>query len=218
MVAGVYERAQNPWIALRPAHHVPHPGGRLRLFECVVFESKLARYAPVVARATYFLIRGRLQNNRKRGLAIVGGGDPRLRGDTGRHSDDNAADARAAAGGGVRPGPPLPSTSCAWPRARRPQPGGGAGEDDGGRDAADRVRLGRREQEVYGMGSPTAAAAAGAGTRQYPRRWGKKDPLPVNARTKGRLSSMECVFPPRARRRSDHALPVGVHSKSIEWL
>ena len=36
-----------------------------------MFESKLARYAPVVARATYFLIRGRLQNNRKRGLAIV---------------------------------------------------------------------------------------------------------------------------------------------------
>ena len=41
------------------------------LFECVLFESKLARCAPVVARATYFLVRGRLQNNRKRGLAIV---------------------------------------------------------------------------------------------------------------------------------------------------
>ena len=35
------------------------------------FESKLDRIAPVVARASYFLVRGRLQNNHKRGLAIV---------------------------------------------------------------------------------------------------------------------------------------------------
>ncbi len=35
------------------------------------FESKLAQIAPVVARASYFLVRGRLQNNHKRGLAIV---------------------------------------------------------------------------------------------------------------------------------------------------
>jgi DNA polymerase III alpha subunit len=41
------------------------------LYECVCFESKLAKIAPVVARASYFLVRGRLQNNRKRGLAIV---------------------------------------------------------------------------------------------------------------------------------------------------
>jgi DNA polymerase III alpha subunit len=37
----------------------------------VCFESKLAKIAPVVARASYFLVRGRLQNNHKRGLAIV---------------------------------------------------------------------------------------------------------------------------------------------------
>ena len=41
------------------------------LYECVCFESKLAQIAPVVARASYFLVRGRLQNNHKRGLAIV---------------------------------------------------------------------------------------------------------------------------------------------------
>lgn len=41
------------------------------LYECVCFESKLAKIAPVVARASYFLVRGRLQNNHKRGLAIV---------------------------------------------------------------------------------------------------------------------------------------------------
>ncbi len=41
------------------------------LYECVCFESKLPQIAPVVARASYFLVRGRLQNNHKRGLAIV---------------------------------------------------------------------------------------------------------------------------------------------------
>ena len=41
------------------------------LFECVCFEKRLAKIAPVVARASYFLVRGRLQNNHKRGLAIV---------------------------------------------------------------------------------------------------------------------------------------------------
>jgi len=41
------------------------------LYECVCFESKLPKIAPVVARASYFLVRGRLQNNHKRGLAIV---------------------------------------------------------------------------------------------------------------------------------------------------
>jgi DNA polymerase III alpha subunit len=41
------------------------------LYECVCFESKLAKIAPVVARASYFLVRGHLQNNHKRGLAIV---------------------------------------------------------------------------------------------------------------------------------------------------
>ena len=41
------------------------------LYECVCFESKLPKIAPVVARASYFLVHGRLQNNHKRGLAIV---------------------------------------------------------------------------------------------------------------------------------------------------
>ncbi|MHB9149695.1 MAG: DNA polymerase III subunit alpha [Thermoleophilia bacterium] len=70
-VAGVYERAQNPWMRSGRRTMFLTLEDAYGLFECVVFESKLARYAPVVARATYFLIRGRLQNNRKRGLAIV---------------------------------------------------------------------------------------------------------------------------------------------------
>jgi len=70
-VAGVYERAQNPWMRSGRRTMFLTLEDAYGLFECVVFGSKLARYAPVVARATYFLIRGRLQNNRKRGLAIV---------------------------------------------------------------------------------------------------------------------------------------------------
>jgi len=71
VVAGIYERAQNPWMRSGKRTMFLTLEDAYGLFECVVFESKLARYAPVVARATYFLIRGRLQNNRKRGLAIV---------------------------------------------------------------------------------------------------------------------------------------------------
>lgn len=71
LVAGVYERAQNPWMRSGRRTMFLTLEDAYGLFECVVFESKLARYAPVVARATYFLVRGRLQNNRKRGLAIV---------------------------------------------------------------------------------------------------------------------------------------------------
>jgi len=70
-VAGVYERAQNPWMRSGKRTMFLTLEDAYGLFECVVFESKLGRYAPVVAKATYFLIRGRLQNNRKRGLAIV---------------------------------------------------------------------------------------------------------------------------------------------------
>jgi hypothetical protein len=70
-VAGVYERAQNPWMRSGKRTMFLTLEDAYGLFECVVFESKLPRYAPVVARATYFLIKGRLQNNRKRGLAIV---------------------------------------------------------------------------------------------------------------------------------------------------
>jgi DNA polymerase III alpha subunit len=70
-VAGVYERAQNPWM--RSGHRTMFLTleDAYGLYECVCFESKLAQIAPVVARASYFLVRGRLQNNHKRGLAIV---------------------------------------------------------------------------------------------------------------------------------------------------
>jgi DNA polymerase III alpha subunit len=70
-VAGVYERAQNPWM--RSGHRTMFLTleDAYGLYECVCFESKLAKIAPVVARASYFLVRGRLQNNHKRGLAIV---------------------------------------------------------------------------------------------------------------------------------------------------
>ena len=70
-MAGVYERAQNPWMRSGKRTMFLTLEDAYGLFECVLFESKLARCAPVVARATYFLVRGRLQNNRKRGLAIV---------------------------------------------------------------------------------------------------------------------------------------------------
>jgi DNA polymerase III alpha subunit len=70
-VAGVYERAQNPWMRSGKRTMFLTLEDAYGLFECVCFESKLAKIAPVVARASYFLVRGRLQNNRKRGLAIV---------------------------------------------------------------------------------------------------------------------------------------------------
>ncbi len=70
-VAGVYERAQNPWMRSGRRTMFLTLEDAYGLFECVCFESKLAKIAPVVARASYFLVRGRLQNNHKRGLAIV---------------------------------------------------------------------------------------------------------------------------------------------------
>jgi len=70
-VAGVYERAQNPWMRSGKRTMFLTLEDAYGLFECVCFESTLARIAPVVARAVYFLVRGRLQNNHKRGLAIV---------------------------------------------------------------------------------------------------------------------------------------------------
>jgi len=70
-VAGVYERAQNPWMRSGRRTMFLTLEDAYGLYECVCFESKLAQIAPVVARASYFLVRGRLQNNHKRGLAIV---------------------------------------------------------------------------------------------------------------------------------------------------
>ena len=71
LVAGVYERAQNPWMRSGKRTMFLTLEDAYGLFECVLFESRLPACAPVVARATYFLVRGRLQNNRKRGLAVV---------------------------------------------------------------------------------------------------------------------------------------------------
>jgi DNA polymerase III alpha subunit len=71
LVAGVYERAQNPWMRSGKRTMFLTLEDAYGLFECVCFEKRLARIAPVVARASYFLVRGRLQNNHKRGLAIV---------------------------------------------------------------------------------------------------------------------------------------------------
>ena len=71
LVAGVYERAQNPWMRSGKRTMFLTLEDAYGLFECVLFESTLPACAPVVARATYFLVRGRLQNNRKRGLAVV---------------------------------------------------------------------------------------------------------------------------------------------------
>lgn len=70
-VAGVYERAQNPWMRSGKRTMFLTLEDAYGLYECVCFESKLPKIAPVVARASYFLVRGRLQNNHKRGLAIV---------------------------------------------------------------------------------------------------------------------------------------------------
>ena len=70
-VAGVYERAQNPWMRSGKRTMFLTLEDAYGLFECVCFEKRLAQIAPVVARASYFLVRGRLQNNHKRGLAIV---------------------------------------------------------------------------------------------------------------------------------------------------
>ena len=70
-VAGVYERAQNPWMRSGKRTMFLTLEDAYGLFECVCFEKQLAKIAPVVARASYFLVRGRLQNNHKRGLAIV---------------------------------------------------------------------------------------------------------------------------------------------------
>lgn len=71
IVAGMYERAQNPWMRSGKRTMFLTLEDAYGLFECVCFESKLPKIAPVVARANYFLVKGRLQNNPRRGLAIV---------------------------------------------------------------------------------------------------------------------------------------------------
>jgi len=69
-VAGIYERAQNPWMRSGKRTMFLTLEDAYGLYECVCFESKLAKIAPVVARSSYFLVRGRLQNNHKRGWPL----------------------------------------------------------------------------------------------------------------------------------------------------
>lgn len=71
LVAGLYERAQNPWIRSGRRTMFLTLEDTDGVFECVIFESKLPSCAPVVAQATSLLVRGYLQNNRRRGLAVV---------------------------------------------------------------------------------------------------------------------------------------------------
>lgn len=71
VVAGIYERAQNPWMRSGKRTMFLTLEDAYGLLKCVCFESKLPKIAPVVTRASYLLVRGRLQNNYKRGLAIV---------------------------------------------------------------------------------------------------------------------------------------------------
>lgn len=98
-VAGVYERAQNPWMRSGKRTMFLTLEDAYGLYECVCFESKLAKIAPVVAQASYFLVRGRLQNNHKRGLAIVAEEVFDLEEVLARRRERRAAHARADATG-----------------------------------------------------------------------------------------------------------------------
>jgi hypothetical protein len=59
----------------------------------------LAKIASVVARASYFLVRGRLQNNHKRGLAIVAEEVMDLEEVVGRRAGKRGAEAPAGGAG-----------------------------------------------------------------------------------------------------------------------
>jgi error-prone DNA polymerase len=103
-VAGVYERAQNPWMRSGKRTMFLTLEDAYGIYECVCFESKLARIAPVVARASYFLVRGRLQNNHKRGLAIVAEEVTDLEEVMGRHHAKQVATAKASGAPGASTG------------------------------------------------------------------------------------------------------------------
>jgi error-prone DNA polymerase len=145
-VAGVYERAQNPWMRSGKRTMFLTLEDAYGLFECVCFESKLARIAPVVARASYFLVRGRLQNNHKRGLAIVAEEVFDLEEVLAQRRTRKAP---ATAAKSPTPIPALP-----------PMP-----------EPVDMI--GRRETETYGDGTVSAKKRApGAGTRAIPKKMG----------------------------------------------
>jgi DNA polymerase III alpha subunit len=147
-VAGVYERAQNPWMRSGKRTMFLTLEDAYGLFECVCFESKLAKIAPVVARASYFLVRGRLQNNHKRGLAIVAEEVLDLEEVLAKRRARTVASNRAAAT------PPTPSSAL----PPTPEP----------------VDItGRREVETYGDGTTSAKKRApGAGTGAIPKKVG----------------------------------------------
>ncbi len=158
-VAGVYERAQNPWMRSGKRTMFLTLEDAYGLYECVCFESKLAKIAPVVARASYFLVRGRLQNNHKRGLAIVAEEvldleEVLARRRAGKREATLASGAQAGCGARIterlgshgRETPPIP----------------------------DSVDLrGRREEETYGEGTASAKKRPpGAGTTAIPKKVG----------------------------------------------
>ncbi len=149
-VAGVYERAQNPWMRSGKRTMFLTLEDAYGLFECVCFETKLAQIAPVVARASYFLVRGRLQNNHKRGLAIVAEEVLDLEEVLAKRRARQPGDA-AAAGATKSPAPssPLPFM---------PEPVG---------------MIGRLEVETYGDGTASAKKRVpGAGTGAIPKKVG----------------------------------------------
>jgi DNA polymerase III alpha subunit len=171
-VAGVYERAQNPWMRSGKRTMFLTLEDAYGLFECVCFESKLAKIAPVVARASYFLVRGRLQNNHKRGLAIVAEAvldleEVLARRRTKGKSATTAAGAAARSDGRSRRGHPES------PHAGQVM----QGADGRGRDMPhlpDPIQLhGRREEETYGDGTISAKKRPpGAGTTAIPKKVG----------------------------------------------
>ncbi len=190
-VAGVYERAQNPWMRSGRRTMFLTLEDAYGLFECVCFEKRLPRIAPVVARASYFLVRGRLQNNHKRGLAIVAeevfdleqvlarrAARQRPGGANGAGAGADAATQPSRGDGRSRVGHPealegRPNTSN---RRARPVPAertdtGAAPDVPRIPDAVD--LRGRREVETYGDGTVSAKKRVpGAGTSAIPKKVG----------------------------------------------
>ena len=188
-VAGIYERARNPWMRSGKRTMFLTLEDAYGLYECVCFESKLAKIAPVVARASYFLVRGRLQNNHKRGLAIVTEEVLDLEEVLARRRAQRAAQAQnnappvsggpASRGDGrSRKGHPESVRIGAAPPAAGGRRSHGAQRPDGPEirmpqipDAID-VRD-RREVETYGDGTMSGRhRAPGAGTRAIPKKVG----------------------------------------------
>jgi len=168
-VAGVYERAQNPWMRSGKRTMFLTLEDAYGLYECVCFESKLPKIAPVVARASYFLVRGRLQNNHKRGLAIGAEEVLDLEEVLARRKPARKPGEKVAPTGA---GAPVEHGAQAKRSARITQKPG-----DSGREMPpipDAVDLrGRREEDVYGDGATSAKKRPpGAGTAAIPKKVG----------------------------------------------